>query len=97
MIKGASAKSARGMASTAILGGRHVGIKRGAKWHAACRTCPIRNMTGKAAITHDTSMIKDLSKILSVMAQTTVFGSEALMCCRIRRCYGINTSAGIVA
>ncbi len=30
------------------------------------------------------------------MAQTTVFGSDNLMCCRVRCRYGVNTSAGIV-
>ena len=97
MIKGARAKRPRGMADTAILVGRHVGIERGFKRHAARCTRPISNMTGKTAITHDTSMIKDcVSKTLGVMARPTIFGSVSMSLSIRRRC-GVNTGADIVA
>jgi len=97
MIEGASTKSSRGMADTAILVGRHVGIEKGFKRHAARSTRPISNMTGKTAITYDTSMIKDcVSKTLGVMTRPAIFGSVLMSYRRCRRC-GVNTGAGIVA
>ena len=74
MIIGASAKSSRSMASTAILGGRHVRVERGGKRHAARRTRAISNMTGDATITHDASMInaKCWSETFGVMARSTI-------------------------
>ena len=70
MTIGASAKGSRGMASTAILSGRHVGIERGAKRHTARRTRPISNMTGETTIACNTSMIdvKCRAEGLSIMA-----------------------------
>ena len=97
VTKGASTKGAGSVANAAILGGIHVRIERGGKRHTASRTCPIRNMTGKAAITVDTSMIKDsVSKTLSVMTRPAIFGS-ILMSYRKRRRYRVNASGGIVA
>jgi hypothetical protein len=97
MIKGARAKRPRGMAGTAILVGRHMGIERGAKRHAARCARSISNMTGKTAITHDTSMIKDcVSKTLGVMTPPAIFGSILMRYCRCRRC-GVNTRVSVMA
>lgn len=97
MIEAASAESPRGMADTAILVGRHVGIERCFKRHAARCTRPISNMTGKTAITHNTSMVKDcVSKTLGVMTRPAIFGSILMSYRRCRRC-GVDTGAGIVA
>lgn len=54
-------------------------------------------MTGKAAITHYTRMIKDsISETLSVMARAAISGSVS-MSLSIRRRFGVNASASIVA
>ena len=74
MIIGASAKGSRGMASTAILDGRHVCVERGGKRHTARRTRAISNMTGDATITYDASVIdaKCWNKTFGIMARSTI-------------------------
>ena len=74
MTEGAGTEGTRCMANAAILGGRHVGIERGANWHAACCTRAISNMAGEATVTHDAGMIdaKCRSETLGVMARTAI-------------------------
>ena len=93
MIKGASGKGTRGVTNTAIFSGRHVFVESsGERFTARINTI----MTGRA-IVHDVGMIDECtSETIRVMARTTVFCSDNLMCCRIRCRYGVNTSAGIV-
>jgi len=96
MVVGACAEATRGMANTAILQGRHVGIERGAKRHTARSTGSICNVTGEATITHDASMIEDsVSETHSVMTHATILSVRGTM---IRRQSGrVNTGAVVVA
>ena len=96
MIIGARAEGTRGMANTAILQGRHVGIKRGTKRHTARRTGSICNVTGKATITHDASMIEDcLSETQSVMTYAAILSVRGTM--SWRQPGRVNTGAVVVA
>lgn len=99
MIIGTSAESPRGMAGTAILSGRHVGVERGAKRHTARRTRPIRNMTGDAAVTHDASMVdaKCRSETLGVMARSTIRRGKRVGGHRGRLRGCVNTGVVVVA
>ena len=100
MIKGASAKSPRGMTNLAVLGGRHVLVERGGRKHTGRRTRPVSNMTG-IALSRQNSRVgvvdaKCRDKTFGVMATATITGS-VLMNLSIRRSSGFNTSVSIVA
>lgn len=99
MIIGAGAESPRGMTGTAILSGRHVGIERGAKRHATCRTRPISNMTGDATITHDATVIdaKCWSETFGIVARSTICTGGWVGGHRGRLGGRVNTGAIVVA
>ncbi len=77
MIKGASTKSSRSMASTAILSGRHVSVEKGAKRFTTRFTRKTSVATGCCAIVHDVSMIKVKcwNETLCVMAHSAISSS----------------------
>ena len=97
MIKGASAKGARGVTNTAILSGRHVLVERGGKRHTARRPRAISNMTG-GAIVHEVGMIDERScETIRVMARSAIVRGSRVG--GYRRCFSgrVNTIVIIVA
>ena len=99
MIIGAGAESARCMANTAILAGRHVSIESGCGRHAARRAGAIRHMAGDATVIHNARMVDTESRAEAqgVVAETAIGAG-----CRVRRHCGafpacVNTVGIIVA
>ncbi len=74
VIIGSGCKGAGRVTNAAVIDGWHMsGV------HAYCRTRPVGNMTGEAAIAHDTGMIESRTgEIVGVMADTTILGGSGV-------------------
>lgn len=93
VVISAGSKGAWTVANAAILNGWHVvGV------HTDCRSRAIGYMTGEAAITHDTGMIKSrIGEIVGVMADATVLGGYRVCRYRCPLARGVDTVGIAVA